>query len=214
MSSNIVYLVSENPKWSHTILASLTLTFDESTTFIIKSSVCELWNLSRHTLVIYDRKTLGNPSSQLIVPIARGGAWIIVNATSSDIDGVQGLIALGFFGLIESKYTPESLHKALRHIMSGQLWFSREAMSSSLIHILNNNSTHSISLDVLGSKYGLSSKEQRVFMFLIQGRTNKEITTELNISLSTVKTHVSNILTKTGKHSRGQLNTLLIESNI
>ncbi|EKO3855179.1 response regulator transcription factor, partial [Vibrio harveyi] len=55
------------------------------------------------------------------------------------------------------------------------------------------------------------TKEQKVFMYLVQGYSNKEIAGQLSVSLSTVKTHVSHILSKTGKQSRSQLGSLMVE---
>ncbi|MEF1250002.1 helix-turn-helix transcriptional regulator [Vibrio owensii] len=61
------------------------------------------------------------------------------------------------------------------------------------------------------TKYELSGKEQKVFLYLLQGYSNKEIAEQLNVSLSTIKTHVSHILSKTGKQSRSQLGALMME---
>ncbi|RJX75590.1 DNA-binding response regulator [Vibrio sinensis] len=213
MRTKFVYIVSSDTQWSSLITASLSLSF-QSYTFRCECSVDNLWNLTDDTVIVYDRTTLGNPSALLISPLSRGGAWIIVNAIRVDLEGVLGLIALGYCGVIEREQTLESLHKALRTVIGGQLWFSREAMSSSLRSSMKKSVTTTSSFEVVCAKYGLSSKEQKVFLYVVQGYTNKEIATELNLGLSTVKTHVSNILMKTGKHSRSQLNTLLAEPEV
>ncbi len=211
MRSKMVYVISADSEWSNLIMAGLALSL-KSHVITCDTSVENLWNLSNDTLVIYDRATLGNPSAQLISPHSRGGAWIIVNATSIDLEGVQGLIALGYCGVIEAENTLELLHMALRTIISGQLWFSREAMSLSLRASMRKETSNNPSFEVVGSKFGLSYKEQKVFLYAVQGYSNKEIAGELNLSLSTVKTHISNILNKTGKQSRSQLNVLLVDS--
>ena len=51
----------------------------------------------------------------------------------------------------------------------------------------------------------LSVQERRVFSMLQQGFSNKEISDELGISLSTVKTHVNNIFSKLKISSRRQV---------
>lgn len=48
----------------------------------------------------------------------------------------------------------------------------------------------------------LSIQERNIFTLLKQGKTNKDISNELNIGLSTVKSHVSNIYSKLGIKSR------------
>ncbi|KIP78337.1 helix-turn-helix transcriptional regulator [Vibrio jasicida] len=208
--SQKVFVVSENPEWSELVIAGLSHSF-KAYTFFIETSVNKLWGLSENDLVIYDRSTLGNPSLHLISPITRGGAWILVNANQQDLEGVKGLISLGWCGLLESDMTLELLHKATRMVTSGQLWFSREAMSYSLRNIIRGQSNTGLSMEVLGTKYELSGKEQKVFLYLVQGYSNKEIAVQMNVSLSTVKTHVSHILCKTGKQSRNQLGALMME---
>ncbi|EKA7350075.1 response regulator transcription factor [Vibrio vulnificus] len=205
-----VWVISNDPEWSGLVVAGLSHTFT-GYEFAIQASLQSLWQLSDNELVIYDRQTLGNPSQHLISPTTRGGAWIFANATQQDLDGVKGLISLGWFGFLESEKTLENLHKAIRMVASGQLWFSREAMSYALRNIVRSQATTSCSLDVVGSKYELSGKEQKVFLYLLQGYSNKEISDQMNVSLSTVKSHVSHILCKTGKQSRSQLATLMIE---
>ncbi|WP_299334507.1 helix-turn-helix transcriptional regulator [uncultured Psychroserpens sp.] len=51
----------------------------------------------------------------------------------------------------------------------------------------------------------LSVQERKIFMLLQDGKTNKEISEELNIGLSTVKSHVSNIYSKLGIKSRKEI---------
>lgn len=50
----------------------------------------------------------------------------------------------------------------------------------------------------------LTSREMEILLLLAQGKTNQEIADELFIALKTVKTHVSNILSKLGVQDRTQ----------
>lgn len=50
----------------------------------------------------------------------------------------------------------------------------------------------------------LSNAEYQVLKLLANGKTNKEIAEQLNISLATVKTHVSNIFRKLGIRKRSE----------
>lgn len=51
----------------------------------------------------------------------------------------------------------------------------------------------------------LTDRERDILELLRAGRTNPEISSELSVSLSTVKTHVGHILKKTGRSSRREL---------
>lgn len=175
------------------------------------TSLDMLWGLGEKDIVVYDKATLGNPSAFLISPSERGGEWLIVNGEAIDEESVAGLISLGFSGLIIAPLTLEMLPRALRTVSSGQMWFSRDAMSNALKYLVRAGGVSCHSVNVLGARYSLSSREQQVFLQLLQGRSNKEIASQLHLSPSTVKCHVSSILLKTGKSSRNQLSTLLIE---
>lgn len=51
----------------------------------------------------------------------------------------------------------------------------------------------------------LTIQERKVFVLLNEGKTNKEIAEECSVSLSTVKSHVSNIFSKLGISSRKEI---------
>lgn len=51
----------------------------------------------------------------------------------------------------------------------------------------------------------LSEREREVVRLVAQGRTGPEIADELHIARDTVRTHVSNAMTKMGARSRAEL---------
>jgi two-component system, NarL family, response regulator LiaR len=52
---------------------------------------------------------------------------------------------------------------------------------------------------------GLTVREKEVLLLIAEGKTNKDISDELYISIKTVKTHVSNLLMKLEAEDRTQL---------
>lgn len=208
-----LYIVSENITWAKLVFANLTSIF-KSYSFLIETSAENLWKLDRDSIVVFDKSTLGNPSLLCISPRERGGKWLLVNGSSIDEEIVAGTIALGFSGLITVPFTLEMLPRALRTISSGQLWFSREAMSKTLQKLVHSAHPSHHSVNVLGAKYSLSCREQQVFSHLLRGESNKDIASQLYLSPSTIKCHVSSILLKTGKRNRNQINTLLMDADI
>lgn len=64
-------------------------------------------------------------------------------------------------------------------------------------------------LDKLVMEYGLTTKEKEVSQYILQGKTNAQISEGLVISESTVKKHLYNIYAKTKVKNRLQFMTLL-----
>ena len=57
-------------------------------------------------------------------------------------------------------------------------------------------------IDDVTERYGLTPREKDVLCLIIKGKTNDEIATDLYISLSTVKTHITKIFEKTKVRNR------------
>lgn len=56
----------------------------------------------------------------------------------------------------------------------------------------------------LAQKFGLSNREIEVLQLIAEGHSNQEIADQLYVSLSTVKTHVSNLFSKLDVQRRTQ----------
>ncbi|WP_152394738.1 response regulator transcription factor [Paenibacillus guangzhouensis] len=56
-----------------------------------------------------------------------------------------------------------------------------------------------------GESDGLTEREKEVLLLIAEGKTNKDISEELHISIKTVKSHVSNLLMKCEMEDRTQL---------
>lgn len=208
-SVRVVYILSEDAQKAGLLVNLLAMIFPHFQ-FIHSCSILSLRSLSNE-IVVLDRSTLDSQILKYLKPNEMGGDWLIVNGLSDDESNVLGLISLGFSGLISASDTLECLPKALRSIESGQLWFSREVMSQALRQLVHVGGISDQSVNVVCAKYGLSRREHEVLFYLLKGNSNKSIATILSVSLSTVKTHVSNILVKTERQNRNQLSSLLLD---
>ncbi len=65
-----------------------------------------------------------------------------------------------------------------------------------------------------GAREGLTSREQTVLLQLAQGKSNKEVASELNISVRTVETHRKNIKRKLGISSTAGLTRYALEHGV
>jgi len=73
-----------------------------------------------------------------------------------------------------------------------------------------NTGSAQVPCDIGGAakRYALSPRETEVLALLVSGKTNEEIAGTLFISLSTVKTHVASIFSKTGARNRLEASAL------
>ena len=77
-------------------------------------------------------------------------------------------------------------------------------------------SRHEIQVEIHESKlqqFNISQREHEVILLLIKGKAYKEIASDLFISLSTVKSHVSNIYKKMDVRNRLELSNMIKESS-
>ncbi len=114
--------------------------------------------------------------------------------------GVHGYLAL-----------PENLHlllKAIKEIASGGLWFERSTLNAAIfgVNFLKNSSPKASPSRTLED---LTRQERNVADYVGQGLSNGEIAAKLNISIKTVKQHLTRIYKKLDVSNRVQLTLLL-----
>jgi DNA-binding NarL/FixJ family response regulator len=106
---------------------------------------------------------------------------------------VVGAIKAGATGYLLKDTRAEELREAIKAAAAGQVQLSPQAAARLMREVRAPESPES-----------LTDRETDVLRLLAEGRANKEIARELQIGEKTVKTHVSNILTKLGVQSRTQ----------
>ena len=84
---------------------------------------------------------------------------------------------------------PEPVGAFPRHVPVGLREFKLSQMKGGRIRLA-------------GERYGLTAREKQVLAEMVEGKSNRQVATALTVSVSTVKSHVSNILSKMGVESR------------
>ena len=111
-------------------------------------------------------------------------------------------IASGAKGCLQKNSNPASWERAIRMVSLGHIWLARQLLVESLDWLLRHNHREF----VLESKpKQLTAREWEVVHWVSQGMTNKEIARKLDISDTTVKTHLQHIFSKLSIRRRLQL---------
>jgi len=118
----------------------------------------------------------------------------VVVLTSVDDDAaIVHAVRAGAAGYLLKDATGDELRGALRAALAGHMQLSSEAAN----RLLNGGLT-------LEGGEALTERELDVLDKLAEGKANKEIARELDLSPETVKTYVKHILDKLGVHTRTQ----------
>ena len=128
---------------------------------------------------------------------ARPQTQIIVLTSFGDDQKVFAAIRAGATGFLLKDVSPSDLALAIHAAQRGEASLAPGIATRLMQEIAVGGST-------ANDEQPLTEREYAVLALIAQGRSNKQISEELSISEKTVKTHVSNILTKLHLEDRTQ----------
>jgi NarL family two-component system response regulator LiaR len=129
-------------------------------------------------------------------------ARIIVLTSFGEEDKVLPAIRAGAQGYLLKDIPPDELVHAIREAYLGKVQLHPEIAKKLMSAVAAQEVT--VSRFVTDSDGGLTEREQEVLHLIADGLSNREIAEKLFISEKTVKTHVSNILSKLHLEDRTQ----------
>lgn len=106
----------------------------------------------------------------------------------------------GVKGIFYNSDSPEIMPKGINSIISGDLWYSRKALTKCLL----DNMISEKEKIKLASEQLLTQREKEILELLSQGYNCKQISGDLCISSHTVKTHIYNVYNKIKVNNRLQ----------
>jgi NarL family two-component system response regulator LiaR len=122
---------------------------------------------------------------------------IIVLTSFGDDQKVFAAIRAGATGFLLKDVSPQDLAAAIHAARRGEASLAPGIATKLLQEI-------AVGANPPAEEHALTDREYAVLALIAQGRSNKQISEELSISEKTVKTHVSNILTKLHLEDRTQ----------
>lgn len=129
---------------------------------------------------------------------------IIALTSFNDDENVSRAFKNGAIGYLMKNISGNELANAIRRADQGQSTLAPEAAQALI----------SATTRPRAVGYDLTEREREVLALMIEGLNNREIAERLFISGSTVKNHVSSILSKLGTVSRTQAVAMAVENKI
>lgn len=151
----------------------------------------------------------GLAATRALAAVPHAPAVVVVTTFDSD-EYVIDAIAAGARGFLLKRCSGRELVESVRRVAAGESILSPEVTGTVLDRVRAGGPASRADL----AAYSLTTRESDVLALVGAGLTNTEIAARLHLSLSTVKTHVSNVLDKTGSRDRVQAAILAIRAGL
>lgn len=129
---------------------------------------------------------------------------VIVLTSFKEEDLVQNALEAGAIGYLLKHVSAQELADAIRAAHAGRATLSPEA-AQALVHAASEPPTPG---------HDLTERERTVLALMVEGLNNTQIAERLVVSPSTIKFHVSNILSKLGAASRTEAAALAVRHRL
>ncbi len=129
----------------------------------------------------------------------RPATRVLVHTTFGDDDHLYPALTAGACGFLLKDAPPDELLDGIRRAAAGDSPFSQEVLQR-----LVRRAVHART-DAPRPVPGLTARERDVLELVAEGLSNTEIAERLHIGVTTVKTHITSLMTKTESPNRVRL---------
>jgi two-component system, NarL family, nitrate/nitrite response regulator NarL len=136
------------------------------------------------------------------------GVRLLMLSVHDDQEFVRESVRIGAHGYLRKDTTPADLRAAIRAVHAGDAFFS-PSVARTLAEALREKPAGAAA--VLEQ---LTTRERDVLVRVARGHQNKEIASELGISVRTVESHRDSLMRKTGLRNTAALTRLALESGL
>jgi len=123
---------------------------------------------------------------------------LVLTSHNSEEEVLESLKA-GANAYCSKDVNPDDLARIVQSVIEGAAWFDPK-IAHVVLNAVTNDKSSLKSID----EFNLTEREKQVLKYLREGDSNSEIAKKLQVSINTVKVHVSSIIQKLGVEDRTQ----------
>ena len=152
-------------------------------------------------LLLLDLMMPGMDSEKSIQNITKNypGVPIVIVSVKEDFDSIHMAISSGASGYIPKTSLPEVTISAIKLVLAGGVYIPPHVLNSKIDTTKEQSVEQS---NTLNKAKILSKRQEEVFNLIKIGKSNQSIATELNLTIPTIKMHVSAIFKKLNVKNR------------
>nr|WP_067455409.1 response regulator transcription factor [Actinomadura macra] len=145
---------------------------------------------------------------------ARPSARVVVLTTFDDDDHLYPALAAGAFGFLVKDAPPTELLRAIRMAADGEAPYGQAVLARLVEQAVRARTRAGAVERESRGPAGLTAREEEVLRLVGTGLSNREIADRLHLGVTTVKTHVANLMRKTGCPNRIRLAVLAVQTGV
>jgi len=145
------------------------------------------------------------------IRLALPGVKVIILSAHGDDAYIDRVIAIGAAGFLIKQTSAQILAKAIHEVMSGGTFYSPQVSKRMRDHYEKPEKAGGL---LIRKATGLTSRELEVIQLVAEGQPNKQVASEMGISIKTVEKHRQHLMDKLNIHDTAGLTRYAIAQGI